>query len=129
MAYDLKEPVWNGNIDREEIRDADEDEQMTQISLTRFSGRYYSVACGPDIEFYKKKLDEAKECLNLPDDYDIPGCEWNIRNTDCDYWKQHKLVWFIGDEEAFVADPFEEHRCSGESSDCLLYTSPSPRDQ
>ena len=46
MPYDLKEPVWNGNIDPEEIRDADEDEQMSQISIT--SGRYYSVACGPD---------------------------------------------------------------------------------
>jgi len=63
MAYDLKEPVWNGNIDREEIRDADEDEQMTQIYLTRFSGRYYEQTNGDAevLELYGNDICEAPD--------------------------------------------------------------------
>lgn len=115
MPYDLKEPVWNGNIDPEEIRDADEDEQMSQISIT--SGRYYSVACGPDIEFYKKKLKESRECLNLPDDYDIPNCEWNIKKCP----EEGFLKWFRGDEEAFdIGYPYRID--SGESPDDVMYS-------
>jgi hypothetical protein len=96
MSYSLIEPVWNGKIDTEEIRDADEDEQMNHISVSFPNSRYYDVANGPDIEFYKKKLEKAKECLKLPDDYEIPGYEWRF---DRHQYEGKKFI--IGDEYAF----------------------------
>ena len=109
MPYSLIEPVWTGNIDPEEIRDEDEDEQMTQISIN--CGRYYEVAGGINPEFYEKKLEEAKECLNLSDDYDKPGCEWHIRKYDPngnDIWEEYIYDWFRGDEIAFKLDDCDD---------------------
>jgi hypothetical protein len=96
MSYSLIEPVWCGEFDTEEIRDADEDEQMNNISVSFPNSRYYDVANGPHIEYYTKKLEEAKECLKLPDDYEIPGCEWSYGSVEGDDRR-----FKIGDEEAF----------------------------
>jgi len=135
MADWLIEPVWK-RVDPEEIRDEDEDEQMTQISIN--CGRYYCEVGGIDLGFYEKKLEEAKECLNLPDDYDKPGCEWHIGVDPDDLdddWNERSYIWLRGNENAFKCcegedtwyrsydlaqeNPMENHRDGGYNYSCF----------
>lgn len=129
MPYDLTEPVFNNTNGGENfgtvkygrlsnlvgIRDEDEDNQMNQISISH--GRYYELAGGVVPEIYEKKLEEAKECLNLPDDFDKPGYEWRIgpesatfpRHPDDDdathlagYGSDIEYIWLRGNENADI---------------------------
>ena len=62
MADLLIEPVWE-RVDPEEIRDEDEDEQMTQISIN--CGKYYCEVGGIDLGFYEKKLEVSINSLMI----------------------------------------------------------------